>query len=194
MLTPDDRRAIEGLFERLHNVEMQGAPIDREADEMIRRAIEQQPSAPFYMAQTIVVQEQALDQAQRRIAELEDAVQRARSGDLEGEPLSSSRARGPWDRDSRDEDRRERWGGRGYGGGFLAGAMQTALGVTGGLLLGSALGSLFGAGEANAADDGQPDPDTSADADTPADAYDDQDPDVDDDIGDAGDFDTGGDF
>ena len=50
--------------------------------------------------------------------------------------------RGPWDRQQ-----------QGYGGGgFLAGAAQTALGVAGGVLLGSAIASMFGAGSAQAAE------------------------------------------
>jgi hypothetical protein len=187
MLTPDDRNAIEGLFDRLRNVEMQADPPDREANEMIRRAIERQPDAPYYMAQTIVVEEQALEQAQRRIVELESALERARSGDAFGE----ARSRGPWNRGNQNDEQREsRWGGRGPGGGgFLAGAMQTALGVTGGLLLGSALGGLFGAGEANAEEAGQDETETETQVDDNS-----QDTDVGDDFGGDSGFDVGGDF
>jgi hypothetical protein len=38
------------------------------------------------------------------------------------------------------------------GGGFLAGAAQTAVGVAGGVLLGNALAGLFGGGDAQAAE------------------------------------------
>ena len=38
------------------------------------------------------------------------------------------------------------------GGGFMAGAMQTAMGVAGGMLIGNALGSMFSSGEAMAED------------------------------------------
>ena len=41
------------------------------------------------------------------------------------------------------------------GGGFLAGAAQTAVGVAGGMMLGNAVASLFGGNEAHAA---EPDP------------------------------------
>jgi hypothetical protein len=42
--------------------------------------------------------------------------------------------------------------GRPAGGGFLAGAMQTAMGVAGGVLIANAIGSAFDAGTAEAAD------------------------------------------
>ena len=133
----DDRIAIEGLFERLAEVERRSPPRDREAERLIAAEMSRQPAAPYYMAQTILVQEQALEAAEERIRQLEDAVAERREG----------RSRGPWDSDHRRSD-------EGRGGGFLAGAAQTALGVSGGLLLGSAIGSLlgFGASPAQAAD------------------------------------------
>jgi hypothetical protein len=125
------------------------------------------------MAQTLLVQEQALSVAQRRIKELEDELDRGRH--------TLAPERGPWDR----EDRHDR------GGGFLAGAAQTALGVTGGVLLGSAIAGMFGGGTATAAEP-QPAPEPSPDE-TAADLG------GGDDGGDFGGFDTdgfdlGGDF
>lgn len=141
MLNPEDRRAIEGLFDRLAETEHRAPPRDSEAEELIRAEITRLPNAPYYMAQTIVVQQQGLEAAETRIKELEAQVARR-------EP---ARQRSPWDRGADDgQDQRPQ---RGFGGGgFLGGAMQTALGVAGGVLLGSAIGSLFGAGAANAAD------------------------------------------
>lgn len=52
------------------------------------------------------------------------------------------------------------------GGGFLAGAAQTAMGVAGGVLLGNAIAGMFGGSEAQAA---QPD---AAEQDAPAPAED----------------------
>lgn len=151
MLNPDDRRAIEGLFSRLRDVERRTDSRDSEAEALIREEISRQPGAPYYMAQTILVQEHALSVAEQRIAELEAQLER-RPGDFLGSLFGSRdtprtqylpparRERGPWDRNDA--------GSR--GGGFLAGAAQTALGVTGGLLLGSAIASMFGAGSAQA--------------------------------------------
>ncbi len=67
----NDQQAIESLFEKLANVERQSPPRDAEAETYIREQVARQPGAPYYMAQTIVVQEQALNAAQARIEELE---------------------------------------------------------------------------------------------------------------------------
>jgi uncharacterized protein len=69
-----DRQAIEGLFGKLAEVERQSAPRDSEADAFISSRIAAQPGAPYFMAQTIVVQEQALDAAQARITGLEQQL------------------------------------------------------------------------------------------------------------------------
>jgi len=143
MLNPEDRRAIEGLFDRLAEAEQRAPQRDRDAEDLIRAEIGRVPNAPYYMAQTIVVQQQGLEAAETRIKELEAKVAER----------AQPRQRSPWDRsgDEVSEQRQQRGGGFG-GGGFLGGAMQTALGVAGGVLLGSAIGSLFGAGAANAAE------------------------------------------
>ncbi len=141
MLNHEDRRAIEGLFDRLAEAEHRAPNRDREAEDLIGREIARQPAAPYYMAQTILVQQTALEAAEKRIEELESQARQAQRG------------RSPWDRQADDGYnsnagyQRGGWGG----GGFLGGAMQTALGVAGGVLLGSAIGSLLGAGGAHAA-------------------------------------------
>lgn len=66
-----DQQAIEGLFSKLAHVEQQSGHRDVDSDRFIKDRIAQQPGAPYFMAQTIVVQEQALEAAQRRIEELE---------------------------------------------------------------------------------------------------------------------------
>src|SRR3954447_23757143 len=66
-----DRQDIEGLFSKLGEVDRQAGPRDAEADGLIRARITAQPAAPYFMAQTIVIQEQALNTAQARIEELE---------------------------------------------------------------------------------------------------------------------------
>ncbi|TIT23918.1 MAG: DUF2076 domain-containing protein [Mesorhizobium sp.] len=65
----NDQQAIGHLFEKLANVERQAPPRDAEAERFIQDQITRQPGAPYYMAQTIVVQEQALNAAQARIEE-----------------------------------------------------------------------------------------------------------------------------
>lgn len=142
MLTRQDRDAIDGLFERLEDAERRGGPRDADAEALIREKIARQPAAPYYLAQTVVVQQEALKEAERRIH------------DLEGRSRQLDNRRGPWDREPTYDDRRQPGGGFG-GGGFLAGAAQTALGVAGGMMLGSLIGSIFSTGAANASEFGQ---------------------------------------
>jgi hypothetical protein len=198
MLNNDDRSAIEGLFRRLKDVERRAEPRDPEAEALIRDEIARQPGAPYYMAQTVLVQEHALETAQTRIKELEAELEGGRRSDpfgglfgggrnVERRPQRQDDAPrgGPWDRQDRNADQRG-------GGGFLAGAAQTALGVTGGVLLGSAIAGMFGAGAATAAEpaqDANAEPDS---GDTGADAGSDND--FGDFGGDGGGFDFGGDF
>jgi hypothetical protein len=162
MLNNDDRRAIAGLFDRLKDVEHKAPPRDPDAEAMIRDEIRSQPGAPYYMAQTILVQEQALKLAEQRIRELEAEVERGSRDDVFGGLFGGGRRevgrREVNRRDERYEPEVQRGGpwDRNYGGGgFLAGAAQTALGVTGGILLGNAIASMFGAGAAQAAEPSQ---------------------------------------
>lgn len=132
-----DREAIEGLFERIARVAQRSGPRDRGAEAFIRAQIDAQPEAPYYMAQTIIVQEQALNAAQERIEQLEQQLQGGEQpGGFMGGLFGS---RNPATRSRYADVRRDisPWGGG--QGGFLAGAAQTAMGVAGGVVLGNML-------------------------------------------------------
>ncbi len=181
----NDRQAIEGLFGKLSHVESQSGPRDAEADAFIRDRIASQPGAPYFMAQTIVVQEQALNEAQRRIEELEYQLSsRPASGGgffsslfgsnsqparpaprgmsngmaggaaapaaMPGQPQAGPR--NPWGQ-QQAQGYGQAYGQPARGGGFLAGAAQTAMGVAGGVLLGSAIAGMLSGDEAQAAED-----------------------------------------
>lgn len=161
----NDQQAIENLFGKLAKVESQVPERDGDAERFIRDRINSQPGAPYYMAQTIVVQEQALEKAQQRIAELEaqnvqspEPAQPQRGGmfsSMFGGNAAPDRTAGG-SSESRPSPWGQRAGGqptqqRGGGGGFLAGAAQTAVGVAGGMMLGNAIMGMFGADEAQAA-------------------------------------------
>ena len=158
-----DQQAIEELFEKLGDVERRTGPRDREAEAFIRSRVAAQPGAPYYMAQTIVVQEQALRSAQEEIAELRQAGRPAQGGFLSGLFGGPSPQRRSPDRGALGGPAAQPWGrSRGMaGGGFLAGAAQTAMGVAGGVLLGNMIGGMFDGGEAQAA---EPDADIGTDA------------------------------
>ncbi len=140
----DDQQAIEGLFGRLAEAERAAPARDPEAEGFIAKAITAQPGAPYFMAQTIVVQQAALEQAQSRIESLEaEARERPAGGggflaNLFGggaqRPAPRPVANGPASAALRQNQ---------GGGGFLAGAAQTAVGVAGGVLLGNAIAGMF---------------------------------------------------
>lgn len=192
MIRPEDQRAIEDLFDRLRNVERNSAPRDPDAEALIRQELQRNPSAAYFMAQTIIVQEAALREQQARLEDMKQNEERGRGGFLGGIFGGDDEQRRQPERDMREvpERRSGPWGRRDVsGGGFLAGAAQTALGVTGGVLLGSAIAGMFNtpamAEEASPADT------EDAGADQEA-----ADPGMDDGGGDwgGGDFDMGGEF
>jgi uncharacterized protein len=155
----NDQQAIEALFDKLAAVERRSPQRDPEAERFIRDEIARQPGAPYYMAQTIVVQEQALNAAQERIEQLErEAAEPSSDGGLLsgilGNERGTSRPRGSVPRVGRAEAEmpRERYAPQREGGGFLAGAAQTAMGVAGGVLLGNMIADMFRSDPAEAAE------------------------------------------
>ena len=159
-----EKQAIDDLFVKLARAERDGGPRDAGAEDLIRRRLAEQPAAAYYMAQVILVQEQALAAAQAQINELERrAAQPAAGGFLAGlfgggqrpQPAASA----PWGRQPAGYGAQQpgygaRAGyGRPGGGGFMAGAMQTAMGVAGGLVVGNLLMDAFGSDIAQTAED-----------------------------------------
>jgi hypothetical protein len=161
-MNEQDRQAIEGLFSRLLEAEKQAGPRDANADAFIQQRIGEQPGAPYMMAQTIVMQNYALEQAEQRISELE-----AQSAANQQAPATGASLTGSRPADNGRQPSMVPVAGRpanaaggvsqppmqpqAGGGGFLAGAAQTAMGVAGGMMLGSALGGMFGGSSAEAA-------------------------------------------
>src|SRR5437870_10837178 len=111
-MVPQERDLITTLLARLKTA---GAdqPKDPEADTLIRQAVAEQPDAPYYLVQTVLIQDLSLNNAQNRITDLEkqlaDAQQAARPaatsflGGLFGSRPSapaagSTSSAGPWTR------------------------------------------------------------------------------------------------
>ena len=151
-----DRQVIQGLFTRLDDVARQAPPRDVAAEEFINQRITQQPAAPYYMAQTIVMQEYALNQAQQKIEELERVARERPSGGglFAGLFGGGAQKNVPANRPAANAPRGP--APQQGGGGFLAGAAQTAMGVAGGVLLGNAIAGMFGGSEASAAENPAP--------------------------------------
>ncbi|NER66417.1 DUF2076 domain-containing protein, partial [Pseudomonas sp. MAFF212427] len=70
----EEQTLIDGLFGRLQQAEREGVPRDVQAQARIAEHLQQQASAPYYMAQAILVQEAAIkrldEQNQQLQAEL----------------------------------------------------------------------------------------------------------------------------
>ena len=163
-----EQQYIDSLFDRLGDAERQSGPRDVGAERYIQQLISRQYNAPYYMAQTLIMQDEALKAAQQRIEDLERELEErpqqqsgggsflgglfGGGGATRGTSVPSSgsvpRAGGGFsypreDRGPMMDSPPVRYGQTGGGGGFLAGAMQTAAGVAGGVLLGNVLGDMF---------------------------------------------------
>jgi len=165
-MNAEEKQLISDLFARLRNFD--GGDKDREAEGFIQDLIRRSPDAPYYLAQTVIVQQQALERAEARMRELEAAARQpeytGRGGSFLGGasvPQSGSRyapqaapqrapdpvappSNSPWSSPAQSG---------GGGGGFLSSALSTAAGVAGGVFLADGIRSLFGGGHAYAGGD-----------------------------------------
>jgi Uncharacterized protein conserved in bacteria len=160
----EEQRLIDGLFSRLKNAEAQSAPRDANAEGVIAQHIQAQPAAPYYMAQTILIQEAAIKQLNEQIQTLNQQVAELQSSKqssggflagLFGGTQTASRVNDPIP-GAQNYGRPGVAPQAGYaapqsqnyapgrsGGGFMAGALQTAAGVAGGVVLGNMLMNMF---------------------------------------------------
>ncbi|MFD1333780.1 DUF2076 domain-containing protein, partial [Methylopila musalis] len=81
-MNAEERRLISDLFARLRGTDV--GYRDPDAEAFIRSEVSSIPHAPYAMTQTLVVQNQALEQAQARIAELERQVEQQGRGGFGG--------------------------------------------------------------------------------------------------------------
>lgn len=81
-MSPEERRLLEGVFDRMRN--NASAPRDREADQMIADNVRSQPYSPYFLTQTVIVQEQALQAANQRIKDLEQQAQQSQPAQSSG--------------------------------------------------------------------------------------------------------------
>jgi hypothetical protein len=71
-MSPEERQLLQGLFDRMRG--NANTPRDRDAEQMIADNLRQQPYAPYLLAQTVIVQDQALQAANDRLQHLEQQL------------------------------------------------------------------------------------------------------------------------
>ena len=164
-MVPQERDLITTLLTRLKDATAQGQQKDPEADALIRQAMVQQPDAPYYLVQTVLIQDLSLHNAQNRIAELEQQLAEAQKSSSGTSFLGGLFGRGPQVAPPPPQPQ-QGYAQQGYaqpgygagagmlggamgGGGFLRSAAATAAGIAGGALLFQGISSLFGHGYAN---------------------------------------------
>ncbi|SCZ04245.1 DUF2076 domain-containing protein [Microvirga guangxiensis] len=169
-MNDQEREVIADIFRRLEQVANQ--PRDPEAERFIAEKLRQQPYAPYAMAQTVFVQEQALARLQQENDQLRAELDHAsRQPQQSGGFLSSifgggarppepayntppARRASPWGapqgtpQQSYGVPPRAQAGPWGGGmmqprGGFLQSALSTAAGVAGGMMIANALSHAF---------------------------------------------------
>jgi uncharacterized protein len=158
-MTPQEQDLIQALLARLQQAANQ--PKDRDAEELIRRAVAAQPDAPYLLVQTVLIEDMALNEAHGRIKELEQQLAAAKSAApaqptsfLGGALRASVPTAGPWGRPAAPAPAWSQPGGQpaaapslaspASSGGFLRQAATTAAGIAGGALLFEGISSLFG--------------------------------------------------
>ena len=165
-MTPQERQLVTELFDRLATLE--GKPRDPEAEALIANGLRNAPHAPYALVQTVLVQDEALRNADARIRELEggDAAAPAQGGFLDNmrDAFLGRRAEGRGSVPSVGTGRNSPWqsrapdapaGAPSSGGSFLGTAAASAAGVIGGALLLNSFRSMFGGGQQHGMFDSQ---------------------------------------
>ena len=143
-MTPQEQQMLQGLIQRVNQTRLQEKDFD--AEEMLQQTLGRNPDALYILAQTVLVQQYALDQAQKQLEQLrqQEAQQPQRTtsflGSLLGRDDSSRPSPPPPPPPVYPTQQYTPAPGYApaYGapqsGGFLRSAMQTAAGVAAGAL------------------------------------------------------------
>jgi len=153
----EEQRLIESLFSRLKQAQAQSGPRDAAADQLIKTQLQQQPDAPYYMAQSILIQEAAMKKLNDRVNELQNQLaqqqqpQQSSGGFLSG-LFGGGQSRSSQPPQQQQQQQQQQWNNStppqaaapaARGTGFLGGALQTAVGVAGGVVMADMLTSMF---------------------------------------------------
>jgi len=143
-MTPQEQEMLQGLIQRVNQTQLQEK--DPDAEEMLNQTLGRNPDALYILAQTILVQQYALDQAKQQLDQLRQQPRRSTSflGGLLGRDPQPAPPPPPPPQSTYVQQPQYvpaavvGYGAPAYGsfqsGGFLRGAMQTAAGVAAGAL------------------------------------------------------------
>jgi hypothetical protein len=166
-MTPQEQQMIDGLVDRIRSTNVQDK--DLEAERYLQQGLAGNPDALYILAQTVLVQQYGLQQAQQQIQQLQAALDEARQHEQQsggGGFLSKIFGGGP-NQQQQQQPQYQPVNNPGYpppgyaapgyapaygqpmgygpvgGGGFLRGALQTAAGVAMGEMAFESMESLF---------------------------------------------------
>ena len=160
-MTPQEQQMIDGLIERIRNTKVTDKDLD--AERYLQQGLGGNPDTLYILAQTVLVQQYGLDQAQQQIQQLQAALDEAHQhvqpsggggsflSKIFGGPANPQQAQyqpvnnpgypppyAPADAPAYTQPVYP-----GAGGGFLRGALQTAAGVAMGAMAFESMESLF---------------------------------------------------
>ena len=166
-MTPEERSLLENLFERVRSE--QKTPRDPQAEKLIADALVAQPYATYVLAQAVIVQEQALQEAHRRLQDMETR-QAAQGGNQAGGFLGNARKSwfggmlpagapplqgNPPPPPQQPSVPPTGPGAPSQAGSFLQQALGAATGAAGGVLLAESVRGMFGGHWGRSSGDGQ---------------------------------------
>ena len=141
-MTEQEQQLISGLAERIRNAPQQ--PIDRDADDLIRRTIGSRPDALYILTQTVLIQEVALKQANAQLDQMSRAAQQP-ANFLPGQQQQPYYQQSGYAAPPPPPQGGGFFGGGGGGfGSFLRNAATTAAGVVAGEVAFDTIASMFG--------------------------------------------------
>jgi hypothetical protein len=156
-MTPQERDLLTNLISRLRESPAQQP--DVEADRMISDLVRERPDTPYVLAQTVLIQDYALHQAQARITDLEQQLQgqpKQEGGGFlsaifgSGKPPQRPQAQPAYQPQPAYQQPQPAYASGPWGAApvgqpsFLQSAATTAVGIAGGALLFQGIESLFG--------------------------------------------------
>ncbi|MEG2798130.1 MAG: DUF2076 domain-containing protein, partial [Pseudomonas sp.] len=92
-MNSEEQTLIDGLFTKLKQAETDSAPRDAQAEALIKEHLTRQPTAPYYMAQAILVQEVALKQMEAQNRQRDEQIQQLQA-ELQRAKAQTAPARG----------------------------------------------------------------------------------------------------